>query len=136
MFLYVVSLTIIWQIEWFKDGQKLTAGKLAKINIIHVTEYSVTLAFESVQPEHRGNYSCVASNTAMPGLSSSHSANMIIHGKSYHLTLFRRQLNLRIIHQISSRHPVFLKLNHFETDCFQHCIEYSIVKAIEQSVHI
>ncbi|KAH9406242.1 hypothetical protein TYRP_013848, partial [Tyrophagus putrescentiae] len=41
------------KIEWFKDGKKLTAGTLAKTNIIHVTEYSVTLAFESVQPEHR-----------------------------------------------------------------------------------
>jgi hypothetical protein len=30
-------------------------GFLQKTNLIHVTEYSLTLAFESVQPEHRGN---------------------------------------------------------------------------------
>ncbi|KAI2811059.1 hypothetical protein BLOT_002229 [Blomia tropicalis] len=64
------------KIEWYKDGRKLITGMLGKTNIIHVTEYSVTLAFESVQPEHRGNYTCVASNSAG---SSSHSASMIIH---------------------------------------------------------
>ncbi|CAG2102033.1 unnamed protein product [Medioppia subpectinata] len=65
------------QIEWYKDGHKLTNGFLSKTNLIHVTEYSLTLAFESVQPDHRGNYTCVASNAAG---SSSHSASMIIHG--------------------------------------------------------
>ena len=42
------------QIEWHKDGRRLTPGYLPKTNVIQVTEYSLTLAFESVQPEHRG----------------------------------------------------------------------------------
>ncbi|KAH7636186.1 mdscam3 [Dermatophagoides farinae] len=64
------------KVEWYKDGKKLTIGSLPHTNIIHVTDYSVTLAFESVQPDHRGNYTCVASNGAG---SSSHSATMVIH---------------------------------------------------------
>ncbi|UXI20602.1 Brain-specific angiogenesis inhibitor 1 [Sarcoptes scabiei] len=64
------------KVEWFKDGQRLLMGSLPRTNIIHVTDYSVTLAFESVQTDHRGNYTCIASNGAG---SSSHSASMIIH---------------------------------------------------------
>nr|XP_027200228.1 Down syndrome cell adhesion molecule-like protein Dscam2 isoform X2 [Dermatophagoides pteronyssinus] len=64
------------KVEWYKDGKKLSIGSFPHTNIIHVTDYSVTLAFESVQPDHRGNYTCVASNGAG---SSSHSATMIIH---------------------------------------------------------
>lgn len=44
------------QIEWHKDGKKLSNGVLSKTNLIHVTEYSLTLAFESVQPDHRGRH--------------------------------------------------------------------------------
>lgn len=67
------------QIEWHKDGKRLSnTGPLSKINVIQVTEYSVTLAFESVQPEHRGNYTCVASNAAGR---TSVSDSMIIHGE-------------------------------------------------------
>ena len=47
-------MIIIIQVEWYKDGKKLTIGSLPHTNIIHVTDYSVTLAFESVQPDHRG----------------------------------------------------------------------------------
>ncbi|KAH9415976.1 hypothetical protein DERP_000471, partial [Dermatophagoides pteronyssinus] len=66
------------KVEWYKDGKKLSIGSFPHTNIIHVTDYSVTLAFESVQPDHRGNYTCVASNGAG---SSSHSATMVIHAK-------------------------------------------------------
>ncbi|KPM03044.1 cell adhesion molecule-like protein 4 [Sarcoptes scabiei] len=50
------------KVEWFKDGQRLLMGSLPRTNIIHVTDYSVTLAFESVQTDHRGLITFTFSN--------------------------------------------------------------------------
>lgn len=61
-------------IKWFKDGRKIK--KEQGVQIIDVAKFSSTLVFESVAPEHRGNYTCVASNA---GGSVSHTATMVIH---------------------------------------------------------
>ncbi|RWS11782.1 Down syndrome cell adhesion molecule-like protein Dscam2, partial [Dinothrombium tinctorium] len=67
-------------INWLKDGKPIAKAtndpQFAGINIIHVTEFSSTLIFESLRPEHKGNYTCVASNIAG---SVSHNASMVIH---------------------------------------------------------
>lgn len=52
--LIIIDFYNFIQVEWYKDGKKLSIGSFPHTNIIHVTDYSVTLAFESVQPDHRG----------------------------------------------------------------------------------
>ncbi|GIX88408.1 down syndrome cell adhesion molecule-like protein Dscam2, partial [Caerostris darwini] len=47
------------------------------VRSVVVTPFSTTLVFESLAPEHRGNYTCVASNAAG---TMSHTAPMVIHG--------------------------------------------------------
>ena len=77
-------------IKWFKDGRLLgpsagghqinlasPAAEYSGINVIPITEYSSTLIFESLRPDHRGNYTCQASNRAG---SAAITQSMIVHG--------------------------------------------------------
>ena len=75
------------KIRWFKDGKPIESSGLKLnsigIEIIHVNEFSSTLTFESLRPDHRGTYSCLASNIAG---TVQHNATMIIHGKNKFLS--------------------------------------------------
>jgi Down syndrome cell adhesion protein len=52
------------QIRWFKDGQLIDAQVKQKLALRthQLEEYSSALVFDRTRAEHRGNYSCVASN--------------------------------------------------------------------------
>ncbi|XP_067138815.1 cell adhesion molecule Dscam1-like isoform X2 [Centruroides vittatus] len=62
------------KIRWFKDGQPIPDHKGIRVN--EVADYSSTLLFESLGLDHRGNYTCIASNEAG---TVSHTASMVIH---------------------------------------------------------
>lgn len=52
--------------QWFKDGRLISSASgllpdLAGVGVIHVSPFASNLVFESLRPEHRGNYSCRAS---------------------------------------------------------------------------
>lgn len=86
-------------IKWYKDSRPLgrasssttsssslssslasdsnRAAELIGISTISVTAFTSTLIFDSVRPEHRGNYTCEASNRAG---SASVTQSMIVHG--------------------------------------------------------
>ncbi|GFQ82593.1 down syndrome cell adhesion molecule-like protein Dscam2 [Trichonephila clavata] len=65
------------RIQWIKDGlQSFLASAHDGVRSVVVTPFSTTLVFESLAPEHRGNYTCVASNAAG---TMSHTAPMVIH---------------------------------------------------------
>lgn len=79
------------EIRWLKDGQPIIMGSSSSsselssspnhplgIDIIQVKDFSSHLTFESLGPEHRGNYTCIATNSAG---SDSHNASMVIHGQ-------------------------------------------------------
>lgn len=66
------------EIRWYKDGQSIKVPDFPGINVIHVSQFSSNLVFESLRPDHRGNYSCEASNGAG---SVTFNGSMIIHGK-------------------------------------------------------
>ncbi|XP_022242324.1 Down syndrome cell adhesion molecule homolog [Limulus polyphemus] len=59
---------------WLKDKHRLE--DYLDIRVVGVGEFSSTLIFNSLRPEHHGNYTCIASNLAG---SVSHTAKMIIH---------------------------------------------------------
>lgn len=71
------------EIKWYKDGRQIKVPDFPGINVIHVSQFSSNLVFESLRPEHRGNYSCEASNGAG---SVSYNSSMTVHGK--HLRLY------------------------------------------------
>ncbi|GIX66620.1 down syndrome cell adhesion molecule-like protein 1 homolog [Caerostris extrusa] len=53
------------RIQWIKDSlQSFLASAHDGVRSVVVTPFSTTLVFESLAPEHRGNYTCVASNAA------------------------------------------------------------------------
>lgn len=56
------------------------AAELIGISTVSVTAFSSSLIFDSVRPEHRGNYTCEASNRAG---SASVTQAMIVHGKCH-----------------------------------------------------
>lgn len=62
-------------IRWLRDEH--TLQKEGDIRIHDLADYSSTLLFDPVKPEHRANYTCVATNEAG---SVRHSAAMVIHG--------------------------------------------------------
>uniref|UniRef100_T1KQ15 Down syndrome cell adhesion molecule n=1 Tax=Tetranychus urticae TaxID=32264 RepID=T1KQ15_TETUR len=77
------------EIRWLKDGRPITGVSSSSmdsnpsssphplgIDIIQVKDFSSHLTFESLGPEHRGNYTCIATNSAGSDL---HNASMIIH---------------------------------------------------------
>lgn len=78
-------------IKWFKDGHLLgqsashqltsptSSAEYSGINVIQVTEFSSSLIFESLRPDHRGNYTCQASNKAG---SAAITQSMVVHGES------------------------------------------------------
>ncbi|XP_067138802.1 cell adhesion molecule Dscam1-like isoform X2 [Centruroides vittatus] len=61
-------------IQWLRDNQPLV--KQNDIKIHNLADYSSTLLFEAVKPNHRANYSCLAKNEA--GIAQ-HNAAMVIH---------------------------------------------------------
>ncbi|KAL1428772.1 hypothetical protein MTO96_002493 [Rhipicephalus appendiculatus] len=64
-------------ITWYKDGVPVSTAGLASVSVLNVTEFSSTLIFEKLLPEHRGNYSCEARNEAGVVTVTS---TMVIHG--------------------------------------------------------
>ncbi|KAG8187488.1 hypothetical protein JTE90_027213 [Oedothorax gibbosus] len=62
-------------IKWLRDADSLSRGS-ADVKVHNLADYSSTLLFDPVRPEHRANYTCVASNEAG---SERHSAAMVIH---------------------------------------------------------
>lgn len=48
------------------------------LRVHHLADYSSTLLFESVRPDHRGNYTCLANNTVG---TDAHTAAMVIYGE-------------------------------------------------------
>lgn len=64
------------KLQWLINGKPVS--RQAGITIQDLSNYSSILLFESVSLEHKGNYTCIASNDAG---TSSHSALMTIHGK-------------------------------------------------------
>ena len=89
-------------IKWFKDGRLLgpstnhqvnmvssSSAEYSGINVIQITEYSSTLIFESLRPDHRGNYTCQASNRAG---SAAITQSMIVHGTCCPLLSFQRNV--------------------------------------------
>ncbi|RWS27171.1 neural cell adhesion molecule L1-like protein [Leptotrombidium deliense] len=79
-------------IEWHKNGRPITKAsndpQFAGINIAHVNEYSLSLSFDSLRPEHSGNYSCMANNVAG---TVAHNATMVIHVTFAAITLSETQ---------------------------------------------
>ena len=67
------------------------ASDLAGIHIYDVTQYSSTLNFDSLRPEHRGNYTCQASNHAD---STSSTQELVVHGQFDTMSLSHTQLIL------------------------------------------
>ena len=76
-------------VKWFKDGRVLNSPspnhqlniashEYLDISVLPITEYSSTLIFESLRPDHSGNYTCQASNRAG---SVAVTQSMIVHGK-------------------------------------------------------
>ncbi|XP_074598479.1 cell adhesion molecule DSCAM-like [Brevipalpus obovatus] len=49
-------------IQWLKDGEPVRHGPNPKV--LKVSDYSISLIFESLIPSHRGNYTCEAKNQA------------------------------------------------------------------------
>ncbi|XP_076307944.1 cell adhesion molecule Dscam1-like isoform X1 [Tachypleus tridentatus] len=62
------------QFTWLKDGHMIE--DYLNIQVLSVAEFSSTLIFKSLRPEHHGNYTCIARNSAG---SDSHTATMVIH---------------------------------------------------------
>jgi hypothetical protein len=69
-------------IKWFKDAKRIAssgimaASDMSGISVIHVSPFASNLVFESLRPEHMGNYTCEASNAAG---SVTHNGSMVIH---------------------------------------------------------
>lgn len=66
------------KIKWYKDGDLITSNDGKGIQVMEVTDFSSSLVFGSLGPQHRGNYTCLASNIAG---TAQHNETMIIHGK-------------------------------------------------------
>lgn len=60
------------------SGTDSSPTEMVGISTVQVSPYSSNLIFDSVRPEHRGNYTCEASNSDG---TARHQATMIIHGK-------------------------------------------------------
>ncbi|KAI1289176.1 Down syndrome cell adhesion molecule [Halotydeus destructor] len=65
-------------ILWTKDGVQLSDKESALLNlrVHHLADYSSTLLFQSIKPDHRGNYTCMANNSVGH---DSHTAPMVIY---------------------------------------------------------
>ncbi|CAG2162952.1 unnamed protein product, partial [Oppiella nova] len=61
-------------LQWFKDNVPISQHKGVRVN--EVVDYSSTLLFESLTLDHKGNYTCIATNTAG---TVSHTTSMVIH---------------------------------------------------------
>ena len=65
-------------IKWMKDSVAITEKESTALGlrVHHLADYTSTLLFESVRPDHRGNYTCKANNTVG---SDSHTSSMVHH---------------------------------------------------------
>lgn len=71
------------RIRWVKDGSSSLPPDDPNIRAVTVTPFSITLVFDAISPEQRGNYSCIAENKAGR---DTHTATMVIHGTAYSFT--------------------------------------------------
>lgn len=79
------------QIRWFKDRQELSWPSSGELELIapqadELAQASSSILFRRVQPEHNGNYTCLATNQL--GLSASYSSTLSVKGK-YHRECFQ-----------------------------------------------
>ncbi|KAM7292998.1 Down syndrome cell adhesion molecule-like protein 1 homolog [Ixodes scapularis] len=63
-------------IAWYKDDAPVATTGAAAVSVLNVTQFSSTLIFDKLVPEHRGNYTCEARNQA--GLVRA-TSTMVIH---------------------------------------------------------
>ena len=61
-----LSCTVIkgdppFSIQWLKDEEVINDNQKS-ISVHHLADYSSTLLFKAINSEHRGNYTCIASN--------------------------------------------------------------------------
>uniref|UniRef100_T1KS24 Down syndrome cell adhesion molecule n=1 Tax=Tetranychus urticae TaxID=32264 RepID=T1KS24_TETUR len=76
-----ISCTVIkgdppFHIEWLKDGETIREDASSSIAIHHLADYSSTILFKAIKGEHRGNYTCLATNAVGQ---DSHSQMMVIY---------------------------------------------------------
>lgn len=50
--------------RWERDGRAITNNVVRGIHVKKLDEYSSSLIIDRVTAEHRGNYTCIASNVA------------------------------------------------------------------------
>ena len=68
------------EFQWFKDGAPLVPANLkAGAYVKRIDAYTSLLAIAHLEPEHAGNYSCVATNAVAK---FTRSAVLTIRGKS------------------------------------------------------
>jgi len=72
------------QIKWLKDGRRISSSNglnpdFTGIGVINVSPFASNLVFESLRPEHMGNYTCEASNRAGTAFVTQ---SMVVHGMS------------------------------------------------------
>ncbi|XP_076349631.1 cell adhesion molecule Dscam1-like isoform X3 [Tachypleus tridentatus] len=62
------------KMKWLKNGHLLTESEELKVHVL--ADYSSTILFKSVNPDHRGQYTCTATNHVG---TDKHSSTIIIH---------------------------------------------------------
>ncbi|XP_022235304.1 Down syndrome cell adhesion molecule-like protein Dscam2, partial [Limulus polyphemus] len=62
------------KLKWLKNGQPLVESEELKVHVL--ADYSSTILFKSVNPTHRGLYTCIATNNVG---TDQHSSTMVIH---------------------------------------------------------
>lgn len=50
--------------RWERDGRAITNNAVRSISVKKLDEYSSSLVIDRVTSDHRGNYTCIASNIA------------------------------------------------------------------------
>ncbi|KAI1289732.1 Down syndrome cell adhesion molecule-like protein 1 -like protein [Halotydeus destructor] len=51
-------------IRWYKDDKEIKGTDMTGISVIHVSQFTSNLLFDALRPQHRGNYTCRATNAA------------------------------------------------------------------------
>ena len=71
------------EFQWYKDGAPLVPASLKSAYVKRIDAYTSLLAIAHLEPEHAGNYSCVATNAVAK---FTRSAMLTIRGKWIFLT--------------------------------------------------